>query len=77
MKSLLEKAKEFKPGRTKCNQPTDGEILLAIAWLKDELRFSQICYALDIPTEHGGNLLYRIAVWLKEAYKRGDLKVKI
>jgi len=73
--TLLQKAKKVKQ---KINKPlivNSEEIELAFAWLKDEIGLRQMSAVLGI-SYSGGSCLYRISIILKEAYKKGILKIK-
>lgn len=73
-KTLLQKAKEIEPKKTKYNIK-DEHIELAFAWLNDEVTNKQINFILGKKSS-GGNALYAVAVWLREAYRQGKLKIK-
>lgn len=70
--NLLEKAKKIKPRSKIYTEITDEHIELGIAWLKGEIGYSQICGALGV-NKNSGNVLYTIAIFLREGYKRGKL----
>lgn len=72
--TLLEKAKAKKLSMPKGKiRTTDEHIELAFAWLKDEVRLKQISEVCG--KKNNGNILYSIAVWLREAYRQGKLKI--
>ena len=71
-KTLLEKAKELKmvkKSRYSCNKE---EIDVAIAWAKGELTLKQVAYGLN--KKYSGNVIYYVALLLREALKIGKLK---
>jgi len=70
-KTLLEKAKQYKSNR---KLPTDEEIELAVAWMKGEIGLTAISRALEIPLS--GNILYKVAVWLRTAYSKDKIIIK-
>ncbi len=75
MKTLLERVKEIKATPTRKLPITDEQIDVAISWLKDEITLSQINKATgNVSTSANG--LYRMAVWLREAYRREKLVEK-
>lgn len=53
----------------------EERIEIAIAWMKGEITSGQVAFALD-KANHTGNILYVLAVILREAYTRGFLKIK-
>ena len=73
--TLLQKAKKSginkRIGRLEI---TNEQIELAIAWVKDEVSTRQVSFAIG-ENQIGGRVLYRLAVWLKEAHSRGKLKL--
>jgi len=74
--TLLEKAKSSKikirNGRLSIN---NEQLQLAIAWLKGIVSTRQVSFAIG-EKQIGGRALYRLAVWLRETYLRGKLKLK-
>ena len=50
------------------------KIELAFAWLKDEITNKQINTIMG--KKYGGNSIYAVAVWLREAYKKNKLILK-
>lgn len=75
-KTLLEKAKSAKCQGSPKYKITDEHIELAIAWMKDEIRFKQLNVALGKPV-NSGNILYSVAIWLREAYRNGKININI
>ena len=73
-KTLLEKAKNV-PARKRKSRPTDEEIELALAWLKDEITTSQVNFAYSESGKKNTTYLYNITMALKEAYIKGKLKI--
>ncbi len=74
-KTLLEKAKEAKVKRRSRIPVTEEHIELALSWMRCEIGIAQVNIALGLPKEQS-NTLYSLAVWLREAYKRGKLNGK-
>ena len=74
-KTLLEKAKEVPVRKKHDLKITDEHIEIAFAWIKGDIRLKQICIAFG-KKESSGNVLYTIAVILREAYQQGKLKLK-
>jgi len=76
--TLLEKAKKIKivyASRKERKIPIGQGIEIAFAWIKDEITLHQIGKALGY--EHdSGNVLYYVALWLREAYRQKKLKIK-
>ena len=74
--TLLDEAKKLKT--TKRIDVSDEKIELALAWLKDEIGISAICRVCkpNKGVNYSGNMLYSIAVWLREAYRKGLIKIK-
>jgi len=70
-KTLLEKAKEYKSNR---KLPTDEEIELALGWIKGEVGITGIGKALGHKTT--GNVLGRLATYLRGAYEKGKIIIK-
>lgn len=73
-KTLLQQAKEIKVLKRRV-RVSDEHIELAIAWMKDEIGLGQINIVMGQKIS-GGNVLYNISVWLREAYRKGIIKVK-
>jgi hypothetical protein len=76
MKTLLEKAKEVETKKKK-SVDEDEFSELAIAWLKGEITNKQayISYYGEPKTFASGNILYLIAVSLRNLYKKGKIKI--
>jgi hypothetical protein len=75
METLLEKAKKV-PVRSRIKRSISGEdIELALAWMKGEVTLSQVAKVSRHKTS-SGNVLYRVAVCLREAYMQGLIKIK-
>ena len=73
--TLLEKAKEVKLSRIKgLKEISDEHIDLALAWLKDEIRATQFGVAMGYKLELG-NYQRHLSIILKEAYKKGRIKL--
>ena len=76
--TLLEKAKKIPPRR---NPPRGGKIPInegievSFAWLDGEVTTKQINQVLGY-SKDSGNVLYYIAIWLREAYRQSKLKIK-
>ena len=73
--TLLEKAKKIQTNRQQKIKITDEHIELAFGWLRDEITSKQINVVLD-REKNSGNVLYLIAIWLREAYEQGRIKIK-
>ena len=73
--TLLQKAQKIGSKKNIPKETTDEHLELAFAWLKDEIGLRQISAVIGV-SYTGGSSLYRIAVYLKEAYKRGLIKIK-
>lgn len=76
--TLLEKAKKVKitrGTRSERKVSTEEGIETAFAWIKDEIGLTQISKGLGY-SKDSGNVLYYIAIWLREAYRQGKLKIK-
>jgi len=71
--TLLEKAKQFKCPTRPHRIIKDGEIEVAIAWMKDEISHAQAAFALGGKTTKG-NILYRICVLLRDGYRKKLIK---
>ncbi len=71
METLLQKAKKLG-GKTKENH-SEEEIQLVVAWLGGEVTTRQVALAKGKTT---GNILYFIAIALREAYKKGIIQIK-
>ena len=67
--SLVEKAKSFAVSRRNLSA-RKGELELALAWIKGEVNGSQVSRALDDEPK-SNNILYRVALLLREAYAKG------
>ena len=75
--TLVEKAKKISVGVSNKIPMTDEHIDLALSWMKGEIRLTQLAGVVGITKgEYTGNLLYRIAQWLREAYRQGKLEIK-
>lgn len=72
--TLLEKAKAYNVRNNKAIVPTDEILEVALAWLKGEIQPAQVAYALGLKLE-AGNYQRHIAGLLREAYKKGKLKI--
>jgi len=57
------------------SKPTASEISLALLWIKNELKYSDINKKWGYGVK-SANALYRIAVCLREAYREGRLVIK-
>ena len=55
--------------------PVGEGIEVSFAWLNDEVTTGQINKCLGY-SKDSGNVLYYIAIWLREAYRQGELKIK-
>lgn len=75
MKTLLEQAKEIKIRTRTYKKIEDEEIELALAWMKDEITIKQL-NGVSLKLKSSGNALYRVAIVLKEAYRKGKLVIK-
>ena len=75
MKTLLQKAKGIKVRQKPRPEITDEHIELAIAWLKSEIGLTQMQKALGFSVISGSSL-YKVAMYLREGYKRGIIKIK-
>jgi len=76
--TLLEKAKKIMIVRPIKKSPDKEEIELAIGWLKSEVGLTQILKVLNRykGNHYTGNCLYRVAICLREAYRKGIIKIK-
>jgi len=72
-KTLLQKAKKVKMRHRKIIV-TDEHIELALAWVKDDITLTQVNLALNKPRDTG-NTLYALAVYIREAYRKGQIKI--
>ena len=70
--SLLEKAKAHKTKKAHA-QVNNEDIELAFAWLHDEVNTVQIGAAYSGTA--GSSMVYKMAIALKAAYKKGLLKI--
>jgi len=73
-KTLLQRAKAVKVN-SRHRVISDEYIDLALAWIRDEIGLTQVNVVLGKKRE-GGNSLYGIAVWLREAYRNGKIIIK-
>ena len=74
--TLLEKAKMSKRRQYPVLR-TDEHLELALGWLKDEIGLAQVNEAMGKDgQQYSGNILYHIAVWLRECYRQGKIKIK-
>lgn len=75
MKTLLEKALEQKEKRKLKNEITDEEIILGIAWLKNEVSIKQCCLAVfgEYKSSHRTRMLTRLPIVFKVAFESGIL----
>ena len=71
--TLLERARAHSPRRNPKKPVQPQEIDLALAWLQDEIHLGQVSAAYG--GEGTANTLYRIAVCLREAHRKGQLQV--
>ena len=71
IKTLLQKAKDVPTKRWGAKAITDEHIELALAWLKGEIQLRQIT-----ETVGRGNVLYSVARWLREGYRKGKIIIK-
>ena len=67
--------KEVKRQQGSSIQVSDEDIGIAFAWITDKISIKQLGVSYNMSAQ-GGQLLYRIAVILKEAHKRGRVKLK-
>lgn len=74
-KSLLDKAKEVKRSDKRLNKVSYEQIELALAWMQDEVSLTQAATALGVVGT--GSISYKLALWLREAYRAGIIKVKV
>jgi len=77
MKTLLEKAKAVEVRQRNIAPPTDEEIELMFAWMKGDITLKQmnIAFGNNKGDKYSGNILYRVAVWMREAYRQGKIKL--
>jgi hypothetical protein len=73
--SLLETALKVPSNRNKKEGVTSEHIELALAWLKSEVGIKQVSVALNKHPQ-SGHVLYMIAIYLREAYRKGNLTIK-
>jgi hypothetical protein len=71
MKTLLEKAKEIKTIHR--YNITDEHVELALAWLKGEIRSTQVA---KLFAKNRTQVPYNMSIWLKTAYGKGKLIIK-
>jgi len=71
--TLLDEAKKIDTRKTNQVRQTEERIECSLAWLKGEITTSQMAEALGY-TSSSYNVLYSVAVDLKELYKRGVIK---
>lgn len=71
--TLLEKAKIVQR-RKRMDKITDEEIELAVGWLKGEIGVAGACRAMGL--KPCGPAQYRIAIFLREGYRRGKFKLR-
>lgn len=70
--TLLQKAKSIT--HTRKTNITEEEIELSIAWMTDEVTFSQVMKVLD---SNSGPTYGILALSIREAYRAGLVKVKM
>ncbi len=71
--SLLKQAKAVKMGRKQTRDYSEEEIVLAVGWLRDEVRESQVAAVM---TFTHNNCRHWLAGALQAAYRRGKLRVR-
>ncbi len=71
--ALLKSAKAVKPGRKSFRDYSDEEIVLALGWLTDDIRESQVA---SVMTFTSNNARHWLAGALQAAHKRGFIKVR-
>ena len=71
MTRLVEKAKKFPNNKLKKGEEYEE---LAIAWLKGEVGLEGVGRAVG--KKYSGNVLYSVAVWLRDAYQNGKIVIK-
>ena len=74
--TLLQQAKKVKSRSPYKYSITDEHIELAFGWLKGEVGNKQINTILNKKST-SGNVLYAVATWLREAYKKNKLIIKL
>jgi len=74
--ALLEQVKSKKGSKRQPPEITNEHIEVALAWLKDEVTRSQMSKVFSPKASNSGNILYKVALWLQEAYKKGKLEIK-
>ena len=73
METLLQKALKVKKGHHRTLKYNSEEVELALAWLEDEITFTQVTIVIN---KTGSNLYNFLAQALRKAYQKGKLKVK-
>lgn len=68
---ILAKALAIRAHRNS-NIPSEDEMILALAWMRDEISMTQAARALNKPVV-AGNILYLFAKCLREAHRQGRL----
>ena len=72
--TLLSEALKIKSQHSPNKNITDEHIELAVAWIKGEIGLKSITGVLGIKGQ-SGNVLYKIATYLREGYRRGIIKL--
>ena len=73
--SLLDTALKVPSNRNNKGGITPEHIELALAWMKGEIGLKQVSVALN-QNPKAGHGLYSIAIYLREAYRKGNLTIK-
>ena len=74
-KTLLELAKSSGENAAQNKPVSEEEIDLALAWMKNEITMYQVSTAYG-KIHKSGNVLYRVALVLRQAYALGRITVK-
>lgn len=72
-KSLLEIAKEIKPGRRNRLDPSNEEIELAIAYFNGEVSWGQVRHAMK-DVSNATNRMYRMSASIKHGIGNGKIE---
>ena len=72
--TLLEQAKEVDVKIRVKVEWTEEETDVLLAWLKSEITYKQVVAVLSIGKTHT-NYMYTMATGIREAYRRGKIKV--
>ena len=74
--TLLQKAMKVKRRSLMRERIGDQEIELALAWLQDKITISQAAKVVSPSGKNSGNVSYKLAICLKEAYIKNLISIK-